>query len=438
MTDLRFDFDWLNAEGVNGPELAATWASLRIRAGDSVITKVFDQRARTSRENVYVPLYPLAEWLVSNWWFLTREFHSPAKENDATFFSRHALIANVEGYAFPDLEVVSSGLRTLLTWRTTPNPWARVEFLEKDSIWLSNSEFQDACAGFIDQVIRRLVSFGIEDTFLQEEWGIIQCADEEETKFCETAAGLGWDPYALNDEERDRVIWISDRLGNLIYEAVPALNANALDSELTAIDQAFEQAKNNTLHLQKLEALCGESRGYAGRGIPPWQEGYELAQQLREDLGLDSQPLPSMTEVVDVLGGDTSSIEKVTQPMEAFKKAPMIDGVIIMNQDDAPAFAFRPLPHEESNRFHFCRAMCELVTASGSRSLITKARSERQQRNRAFAAEFLAPSSGLREIVSTKVVDSDHIDEIATFFAVSPFVIERQVKNHGIARVWES
>ena len=52
------------------PELRATWASLRIRAGKTAITRVFDGRSRTVREEIFVPIYPLAEWLATNWWFL--------------------------------------------------------------------------------------------------------------------------------------------------------------------------------------------------------------------------------------------------------------------------------------------------------------------------------------------------------------------------------
>lgn len=40
MAQLSFDVDWMEAEGVNGPELAATWARLRIQAGASTISRV--------------------------------------------------------------------------------------------------------------------------------------------------------------------------------------------------------------------------------------------------------------------------------------------------------------------------------------------------------------------------------------------------------------
>ena len=61
--------------------------------------------------------------------------------------------------------------------------------------------------------------------------------------------------------------------------------------------------------------------------------------------------------------------------------------------------------------------------------------SECQQRNLAFAAEFLAPSSGLRSRLSGSVVDGEDIDGLAVEFGVSSQVVEHQIANHRIARI---
>ena len=45
------------------------------------------------------------------------------------------------------------------------------------------------------------------------------------------------------------------------------------------------------------------------------------------------------------------------------------------------------------------------------------------------------PQSG-RAVESRRVEDSDDIDELATEFGVSSLVIEHQIKNHRIARIW--
>ena len=87
-------------------------------------------------------------------------------------------------------------------------------------------------------------------------------------------------------------------------------------------------------------------------------------------------------------------------------------------------------------RFHFCRALAEVLTPPGTDRLLTRAHSERQQRNRAFAAEFLAPSHALKKRVSLPVVDAEDIDELAVEFGVSSLLIVHQVVNHRIARVF--
>ena len=436
MPQLSFETDWVDAEGINGPELSATWASLRIRAGDATITRVLDTRAKTVRDFVYVPLYPFAEWLAMNWGFLTYEFGNPAKESDPAFYRRHALGPNREGYAFPDLEVVSSGARTHLAWKCDPCPWTRVEFLDQGEIWIESGEIQESCADLVDRVIRRLVSLGVDDTLLQEEWKAVQNADEEEYQFCKTAAGLGWDPYALDDGGRDQVLLLAEKLGDVLDEAVPALDTNYLDKDWSAINTAIEDAKKfNSLPLERLRSFRDEARLSATTGGAPWSVGYDWAQRLRRTLSLDGEPLPTIPQMAEALGEDAESIKKVTTQQVAFGGWPaLVDGVITRNDDECPAFAFRRLS-DHSRRFHFCRALAEVLLSPGSDTLLTRAYSERQQRNRAFAAEFLAPSSGLKERVSRPVLDGEDIDELAAEFGVSSRVVEHQVKNHLIAQV---
>lgn len=436
MPQLSFETDWVDAEGVNGPELSATWASLRIRAGDATITRVLDTRAKTVRDFVYVPLYPLAEWLATNWWFLTHEFGNPAKESDPAFYRRHALGLNREGYAFPDLEVVSSGARTHLAWKCEPCPWTRVEFLDQGEIWIESSELRESCADLVDRVIRRLASLGVDGTLLQEEWKAVQTADEEEYQFCKTAAGLGWDPYALDDVKRDWVLLLAEKLGDVLDEAVPALDTNDLYKDWFAINDTIEEAKRfNSLPLERIRSFRDEARLDATTEGAPWSVGYDCARRLRRTLGLDGEPLPTIPHMAEALGEDAESIKKVTTQRVAFGGWPtLVDGVITRNDDECPAFAFRRLG-DHSRRFHFCRALAEVLLSPGSDTLLTRANSERQQRNRAFAAEFLAPSSGLKERVSRPVLDGEDMDELAAEFGVSSRVVEHQVKNHSIAQV---
>lgn len=439
MPTLEFNFDWVDAEGIRGPELASTWAALCIRFADSTITRTLDERAKTTREFLFLPLYPLAEWLATNWWFLSHEFKSPNNSNDAGFRERHSLAAGREGYAFPNLDFVSCGSITRLTWRTESLPWARVTFLEQGEAWVDTAAFRVSCASLVDRVIRRLDAFGIEKTFLQQEWAAIQMADDEEVAFCATSAGLGWDPYALDDRRREWVIWLSTRLGDMLGEAVPAMVTPDDYDEWQDVARAIDEAKKfNRLPLSCVQRLHRNRIQETVTGTYPWEAGYAAARQLREALDVGrGDPLPTLSHIAQALQEEAGSLERGRDSQRSFVWPDMVDAAVVQD-DEGPAFAFRRLGKlEEARRFHFCRALAEVLFSPGSDALLTKVHTERQMRNRAFAAEFLAPSMGLRQRVRRKVVANDDLNELAAEYGVSSRLIEQQFRAHRIADIWD-
>ena len=426
----RFETEWIAADGVRGRELAATWASLRIDVDDEIVTRVVDERARTVRDHVHVPLYVLAEWLVTNWWFLFHEVENPAKEGDPAFARRHALGASREGYAFPNLQVAPAGARTRLAWTSDRLEWANVEFLRAGGTWVESGEFRDRCSEFVDLVVRRLAALNVEGTLLQEEWAAIRTAGADESKFCRVAAGLGRDPYAVDDAEREAVLGLADVLhGAVLDEAVAVLDADHLDADLAAIAGALEAGKAASLSLERLRSL----RTPIEPAASPWDAGCVLARRLRQRLALDGAPLASTAALGHAIGEDPEAIETVTRPRH-FAAAALLDGVVTADANGRPAFAIGR-GRDEARRFQFCRGLAEVLLAPGSDALLTRARTDRQQRSRAFAAEFLAPSSGLRARISRPVVDEDEVDGLAAEFGVSPLLVAHQLRNHEIARI---
>ena len=426
----RFETEWTAADGVRGRELAATWASLLIGVGDEIVTRVVDERARTVRDRVYAPLYVLAEWLVTNWWFLFHEAENPAKAGSPAFARRHALGASREGYAFPDLQVTPAGPRIRLAWTSERLERANMEFLGGGAAWIDRGEFRDRCSEFVNLVVRRLAALDVEGTLLQEEWAAIQAAGEDETTFCRVAAGLGWDPYAIDDAERKAVLGLEHVLtGAVLEEAVAVLDADDLDADLAAIAAALEAGKAAGLSLARLRSPRTPIRPAAD----PWTAGYALAQQVRREWELDGDPLASTAALGRAIGEDPDAIEAAIQP-GPFGAAALLDGVVTSDADGRPAFAIRR-GRDETRRFRFCRGLAEVLVSPGSDALLTQARTGRQQRNRAFAAEFLAPSSGLRARVSRPVVGEDEVDALAAEFGVSAWVVAHQLSNHEIARV---
>lgn len=67
---LRFDVEWDAAPAVRSDELRATWARFELWVDEECVTRVEHVQTRSARRSLYGSLYPLAEWIAYNWWFL--------------------------------------------------------------------------------------------------------------------------------------------------------------------------------------------------------------------------------------------------------------------------------------------------------------------------------------------------------------------------------
>ena len=434
MARLGFDLEWIDSNGIRGPELSATWASLRISVDDTAVTWIHDARARTTREHIFISLYPLAEWLATNWWFLHHESTNPLKEQDPRFLRRHTVAAGREGYAFPYLTVLPSGSWTHLVWRRERSPWSGIEFLAEGEIRIDSEQFRGRCADLIDQVVRRLDALHVSGTHLQEEWSAIQSADSDEIAFCSAAARLGWDPYAVEESKQAVVLKLADQVQRSVFdEALSALDPNSLQEGCSAITDAIVDSKSQGLLLERFHVEHGDVLMETTDGYP-WEVGYQWAQTLRRDLDLDGTPIPTIRALAEHIGEAPERLDSRTS-IPRLQHAALIDGVVTRTDQRQPALGFRDLGGPGA-KFHLCRALAEVLASPSMDTLLTKAHSERQQRNRAFAAEFLAPSTGLQQrLQGRRVVDGDDIDELAGVFGVSSLVVAHQIRNHQLAKI---
>ena len=438
MPAIDFRCDWLDGTGIQGPELAATFASLEIRVGSSTITRVLDHRDRTLHDRLDVSLYPLAESLASNWWFLTAESRIPTDAERHEYRQRHSLVHGGDGFLFPNLIAVPDGKQLQMQWFRAPaDEISPLEFLDEGRAVTGIPVFRDECARLIESVLRRLHRFGIEDTFLHREWNAIRGAGAEEVKTCETAAGLGWDPYDL-DDARWKALETLDGLGAALQESVSAIVSETPESVVRsceAINRALEAARTGGGSFPDLGSLrrkieAGGASARSGNDAAPWGDGYDLARRVRRALGLDGGPLRT-PELAQALAHPPEALT-AGAPAD-FGAATLLDGVVAANGDGRTSFAFRRA-REESRRFHLCRALAEALTAPATDAVLTGAPTHRQQRGRAFAAEFLAPAEALRDRIRGPLVREDDLSDLSAEFEVSPFVIGHQLENHDLSR----
>lgn len=443
MSTICFESEWLDGTGMEGAELAATFASLRIRAGGTAVTKLLDHRTKAFREWIHVPLYPLAESLATNWWFLTSGpgFGDADDENSPR---RHSLIGNRDGFIYPRVTAVPETRAVRVVWRASVpgdrDAAGRIEFTSEGETLVETGEFRRACSDLIERVLARLSSLEVEDTLLHREWAAICGADAEEVEYCRTAAVLGWDPYDLDDCRRDAMETL-DALGIVRREAVRAMAADSAESVIAscaAVTRALGTARKGAGAFRDLDSIRREieTPDEPDAGSAPWLAGYGLARRLRRSLSLDGALLGTTEDLARALQQTPETLESV--PSADFGAARLFDGVVSADGSGGASFALRP-SREGNRRFAVCRALAEALDAPEAEAVLTKAPTERQQRNRAFAAEFLAPASALRERVSDPVIHEDDLASLAAAFGVSELVVGHQVENHRIARVaWPS
>ncbi|MDP1590812.1 MAG: hypothetical protein Q8M07_23865, partial [Prosthecobacter sp.] len=89
-------------------------------------------------------------------------------------------------------------------------------------------------------------------------------------------------------------------------------------------------------------------------------------------------------------------------------------------------------------RFTFSRAVYDCLVRAGKGepvTLLTKSHRDRQRANRAFAAELLAPSAGIKQLLGKTMPGEEDIAWLAEHFGVSDRVVRHQIENHRIATI---
>lgn len=437
MNSLELCFDWEDPGGAQGAELRATWARLEIRVDGTSITRVIDQRVRSWRDYVVLPIYPLAEWLVSHWWALWLEPERSTAPDPVSFLQRHSLVHAREGFALPALSILPSGEWVQLRWQAEELPHQQISFPCSGTAWIPAAEAQDALSGFITSVVERLDQQGIRASRLQDDWQAILHADPEEEAFCRCAGSLGLDPYSLPEAYGDELValatQVSEDLRNEFFQAASTTDLGQLRESLNALKQAQAMTHEQRNHPDE---LCALKKNLVTITLPnhepPWIQGYALARALRGMLSDGGASLHAEALLGQLFGKDSAPMgQKAWHGVRDFV------AYVGPNASGAPGFVLAAATPQR-RRFLLARALgFYLWPTSRKEGLITMAATTEQKRNRAFAAELLAPADALRAAIQGPVVGSAELDELAHCYGVTSELIRRQLANHEIATVGE-
>jgi len=420
--NLKLSLEWEDPCSAKGEELRATWCRLSIHVGQTPVTRVHDERAQTVREAVYCSAYPLAEWFAFNWWALLNESERPSSSAE-----RHNLRFAREGFALPDLELFSEDSVVRAVWKPYRPTSAPVRFLDEGFALLDRNAVVSGIQTFVGKVVARLESQSVSRTRLTDEWTAIRETSDAEKEFCETAGALGLDPYDLEDEKADEIFSIARNLPVWMKrEFFLAADSAMLTQQARWISNCLRQLESYETKT-KLAGKKGLYRPQA-RSLTPWQSGYDLARKFRKEFGLGN---PTKPLSIDKLCG----LRKGTLPVIRVGEERQLDAVARLAADLGPQVATSK-ERESGKSYLLARALCEYLCSNSEESaLLTRISSDRQKRNRAFAAELLAPAEGLRKLLSGSRIARDEVAEVAAHLHVSEWLVEHQVQNHRIATI---
>jgi hypothetical protein len=65
---LQIDCEWIDQPAAFDPLERKTWARISITVGGRSATRIWDRETRGERTGLYIPAYPIALWIVQNWW----------------------------------------------------------------------------------------------------------------------------------------------------------------------------------------------------------------------------------------------------------------------------------------------------------------------------------------------------------------------------------
>lgn len=438
--EIEFKWEWLAADDAKAPELRATWARLEMYVGTSCLTLVEDVESSSSRRSVFVPLYPLAEWIAFNWWSLIADarpaalMSKPGRRGNSLFEpatkkhrERHGLRNAGDGFLWPNLLVLPQGQTTYLSWRADVdiNPNHPIKYLTSGDSTADAQHVQRALRHLVEAVITRLHERDVIGTTLETEWLSVQGADEAEAAYCVAAARLGLDPYSDAAEYEPQILSAARALEEgVLGDFLDAVEPSQIVETLAWVTSTVDQIKELPTTTSRLLPLKLEIDRLARTGDSPphslpWEAGWRQARIVRQAMAVDDRSPVQVEDLVTsvVRAAPTRSLQAVGTPTGGATDPPIAVGQTLRSS---------------TRRFTLARALWHLLWDAPGTFLVTSAYTDRQKVERAFAAELLAPASGIATMInddSLTNLDEDLVERIASSYKVSAMLIEHQIEN---------
>ena len=436
---LSIECDPVDQPAAHDPVERRTWCALRIRVRGRTVTRLWDKALQEERVSVYLPAFPLAEWVVSHWWTLLNEpSPAPLPPRAAgphhSWVKRHCFRAAEAGMLLPMLYLFSDGRGLCAAWQADERhvlSHMPGDFIDAGCEHLEQAAVEDALASFVTETLHRAASLDDERVnAVRENWQAIREADAEEVRFCVAAGRMGLDPYDSASLDQATATFLETALA---------------DPDLPVARDLTEAADRDKV-AEQWQWVRHQATAWQLHALPkplPWaidltetssfRHGYRLAAQVRQAAGFaPTTPLASVAALAHALtGGDFRALE--ANHLSGTKVHAVVGWT-----GKADILLAGPRPARTDNqRFLEARGLYHaLFACERSERLVTRAYTWDQQASRAFAAELLAPQAALLAR-ARGYADRTMVEGMAQEYGASSVVVEKQLENAGVTLVDE-
>ena len=428
---------------LGSPEERATFGLFAMTVNDRLLTQGIETDSSVVGYGPHVSGYPLAEWLVWNWWRIRWELGRPRESNAGHRWDfAHQMLTVGDGYVWPNIAISSDGMNAFFTSRQSSDPDAVLfrylgAFRREE---VSALALEEAIDGFLGDILSRLEDNGLLETNLHCLWNDLTTEREsgELTRYRRLEALLGFDPDDADENAMGRRLDDAARLGE---EALGELAADATLDEDPLNGMAWSQDIFDVARQRGFDARPNDAiELFDTADVPPpgtveaWRLGEGIAHKVRLQEDLDGQRI-SNDRLTQFAGTVSAAISDTQRRSQNFSFA--LDG------REGPARVSLRSRWVTGRRFELARLIGDrLVSTQINQSNenifpATRSYSYRQKMQRAFAAELLSPFAAIDEIAAGDYSEEKQ-NEIATHFKVSPMTIQAQLVNNGRLRLEEA
>ena len=417
-------------------EEQATFGLFAVTANDRLLTAGEDTEHGELRHGPHVAGYPLAEWLVWNWWRLRWEYgRPPDRETALRWDFSHRMATIGDGYSWPNITIFSDGVQVFLASEPSRDAGTVLfRYLGASGYQaVSATELEDAIDGFVGDILARLEGREFRGTNLHHLWNDLETErqDRELARFRRLEAQLGCEPDEIDEDAIRSRLDDAAALGEEALTEVAAdaaLRGHAPDRMMSAAQimetagySGFDADVRDAIVLRDATAVPQPGEAEA------WRVGQRLAQTLRGQESLDGHPV-SDQDLADFAGTTNDAISNDDRCSDEIS--------FVLDRDGGRAWISLRSKWQTGRRFDLARLIGDRVLGNpmgyAAERLFpaTRAYSYRQKMQRAFAAEFLSPFDAVDDMLGGDYSEELQND-VAEHFNVSPMTIRTQLVNHG-------